>query len=252
MLDITSIPLFGGLRKEEIRTILAAATNRKFEKSETLILAESPATRLMVVKTGFVNFYVTTEKGQKLMLRRFVPGNVLGIAAFLDEPMGYLGTATAIGDVEALVWEHSKVIQLARAYPAFFQNAFRIALQYIAIYARRHISLVTNTAQERLAYALTSIGSREGRTLMTGVEVDIRNEDLAALADVGYFTASRLLKKWERAGAVMKSRGKILIRIPEKLLADEDRPKKSLAIPVPPKYPVPRSKSHGNGRGVVK
>jgi hypothetical protein len=36
---------------------------------------------------------------------------------------------------------------------------------------------------------------------------------------VSIFTASRLLKDWERKGAVEKSRGKVLIRRPEKLLA---------------------------------
>jgi CRP/FNR family transcriptional regulator, nitrogen oxide reductase regulator len=223
MIDLTSSPLFIGLGKDETRTILAAAVKRKFKRSETLIRAENPATRLMIVTMGFVNFYVTTENGQSILLRRFVPGNVLGIASLLNEPMGYLGTATAVSEVEALVWEHSKVVQLIRAYPGFSQNAFRIALHYIAIYAKRHIELVTNTAQERLAYALTTVGSQAGHMLTTGVEVDIKNEDLASLADVGYFTASRLLKKWERAGAVMKSRGKILIRIPEKLLAEEVR-----------------------------
>jgi CRP-like cAMP-binding protein len=224
MIDLTSSPLFKGLGTDETRTILAAAAKRKFKKSETLIRAENPATHLLIVKVGFVNFYVTTENGQSILLRRFAPGNVLGIASFLNEPTGYLGTATAVSDVEALVWEHSKVLQLARAYPGFLQNAFRIALHYIAIYAQRHIELVANTAQERLAYALTSVGSQSGRMLTAGVEVDIKNEDLASLADVGYFTASRLLQKWERGGAVMKSRGKILIRCPEKLLADEVRP----------------------------
>lgn len=221
MIDLTSSPLFKGLGTDETRTILAAAAKRKFKKSEILIRAQNPATRLLIVKVGFVNFYVTTENGQSILLRRFVPGNVLGIASFLNEPTGYLGTATAVSDVEALVWEHAKVLQLARAYPGFFQNAFRIGLHYIAIYAQRHIELVANTAQERLAYALTSVGSQSGRMLTAGVEVDIKNEDLASLADVGYFTASRLLQKWERGGAVMKSRGKILIRCPEKLLADE-------------------------------
>jgi CRP-like cAMP-binding protein len=223
MIDFTTSQLFKGLGKDETRTILAAAATRKYKKSETLIRAENPATCLMMVKTGLVNFYVATENGQSILLRRFVPGNIIGIASFLSEPMGYLGTAMAVGDVEAFVWEHSRIIQLARACPGFSQNAFRIGLHYIAIYAQRHISLVANTAQERLAYALTSVGSQAGRMLQSGVEVDIRNEDLASLADIGYFTASRLLQKWERTGAVMKSRGKILILSPEKLLAEEDR-----------------------------
>jgi CRP-like cAMP-binding protein len=53
----------------------------------------------------------------------------------------------------------------------------------------------------------------------SGVEVDVKNVELASLADVSSFTASRLLQEWERKGAVEKSRGKVLIRSPEKLLA---------------------------------
>jgi CRP-like cAMP-binding protein len=52
------------------------------------------------------------------------------------------------------------------------------------------------------------------------VELDITNEQLSSLADVGVFTASRLLSEWERRGAIVKQRGKIRIHEPEKLLAE--------------------------------
>jgi CRP-like cAMP-binding protein len=52
-----------------------------------------------------------------------------------------------------------------------------------------------------------------------GVEVEITNQDLASLADVSFFTASRVLKRWERDRTLEKSRGKVLIRCPEKLLS---------------------------------
>jgi CRP-like cAMP-binding protein len=228
MIDFRSFRLFAGIGRDACNEILAAGARRRYKASETIIRAENPATHLFVVRTGKVNFYVATERGHKILLRRFVPGNAFGIASFLPEPFGYLGTATAVGEVDVLVWEHRNVIRLARAYPLFSQNAFRIALRYIGLYAQRHISLVTDTARQRLASALTCIASREGRLLSTGMEVDIRNEDLASLADVSIFTASRLLKKWECAGAVVKSRSKVLIRCPEKMLAeDEDRSKRA-------------------------
>jgi hypothetical protein len=47
----------------------------------------------------------------------------------------------------------------------------------------------------------------------------VKNEGLASLADINIFTASRLLKNWERKGALQKYRGRVLIRCPEKLLA---------------------------------
>jgi CRP-like cAMP-binding protein len=55
--------------------------------------------------------------------------------------------------------------------------------------------------------------------LPSGMEIEIKNEDLASLADISFFTATRFLKAWERKGAVKKSRGKVIIRSPEKLLA---------------------------------
>ena len=47
-----------------------------------------------------------------------------------------------------------------------------------------------------------------------------RNEQLASLADVSTFPASRLLQRWERDGVITKSRGIVHIICPEKLLLD--------------------------------
>ena len=215
-----SIRLFDGLEKGQVYRILAAATRRKYKPSDALIRAEEPATRLIYLKTGSANYYITTEKGQQILMRRFGPGDPIGIAAFLIHPVGYFGTASAVGEVEAFTWEHRSLRQLAEEYPKLPQNAFRLALYYVALYAKRHMALVNDKAQGRLAHALTDVASRTGNVRNSGVEVDIRNTDLAALADVSFFTVSRLLNKWESSGLVEKSRGKVLIRCPEKLLAE--------------------------------
>jgi len=221
MIDLASVRLFAGLEKHEVSAILAAASMRRYKASETIINAQRPATHLILLKKGCVNFCIASEKGRRILLRRLVPGNAFGIASFLSEPMGYLGTAMAVHSVEVLVWEHRNVRQFARAYPRLMENALRIALHYIAVYAQRHVSLASDTAQERLAFALTDVASRAGHALSSGMEVDIKNEDLAALADVSLFTTSRLLKRWARAGAVEKSRGRVVIQCPERLLAEE-------------------------------
>ncbi len=230
MIELASVGLFAGLEKDEISTILALAIKRRFKASETIVTAEGAGTHLFLVRTGCVNFYIPTEKGARILLRRLVPGNVFGIASFLSEPLGYLGTATAVREVEVFTWERRSVRQLSRAYPRLAENAFRIALHYICVYARRHISVVSDTAQERLASALSHLASRAGHVVPAGLEIDIINEDLASLADVSLFTASRILKKWERAGAVEKSRGKVLIRCPERLLAEEPRDRERLRL----------------------
>jgi len=219
MIEPASVRFFTGLEKSETSVILAAATRQKFKQGEIIARADEPASRLYLVREGSVDYFVLTHDGREVLLRRLVSGNIFGVAAFLSQPVGYVGTSKAVHTSEVFVWEHAVIRQLAKAYPQLGENALRTVLRYVALFAERHIALVSKPAQERLAYALTSLGSRAGHLVPNGVEIDIKNEDLASLADVSFFTASRFLQEWERKGAVEKSRGKVLIRSPEKLLA---------------------------------
>jgi CRP-like cAMP-binding protein len=56
-----------------------------------------------------------------------------------------------------------------------------------------------------------------GNQTSDGFEFDATNEELAAAANVTPFTTSRLLSEWQRNRAVVKRRGKILLRTPEEL-----------------------------------
>jgi len=50
------------------------------------------------------------------------------------------------------------------------------------------------------------------------MELDVTNEELAEAANVTPFTASRLISQWQRRGALVKTRGKILLQSPGNLL----------------------------------
>ena len=213
-----SSPLFSGLGSDEIVRILAAA-ERTFTGSEIIISPEEPASRFFLVTSGYVNYFVLTSHGEEILLRRMIPGDIFGLAAFLSRPMGYLGTAKPARLSKVLEWQRPPLLQFAEAYPRLLENAFRVSLHYIAGCARRHARRVSNTAAERLAIAIADLARRSGRVQPSGVEVEIKNEELASLADTTLFTASRVLKRWEREGTVSKSRGKVLLRCPEKLLS---------------------------------
>ena len=61
----------------------------------------------------------------------------------------------------------------------------------VAQFAVRHEALIDSSAQERLARALSDLGSQSGTRSPEGIDVRIKNEQLTALADVRAFTASR-------------------------------------------------------------
>ena len=76
-----SIPLFAGLRKDQIAAILAAAARRTFKGSEIIISAEEPATHLFLITGGHVDYFVVTSNGEEILLKRLVPGDIFGVPA---------------------------------------------------------------------------------------------------------------------------------------------------------------------------
>jgi len=109
---------------------------------------------------------------------------------------------------------------LAEKHRILAQNALHIILYCLAAYTERLVGLATGTAEERLAFTLLQLARRAGHMRSDGAELTILNEQLARLANVSAFTASRQLKEWERQGIIQKSRGKVVILAPEGLLID--------------------------------
>jgi CRP-like cAMP-binding protein len=164
-----------------------------------------------------VKYYRVTKSGHEVVLWWLVPGDAFGLGTLREMPVQYIGTAQAIDDCELLVWSRDKIQSLAATHPAVAQTALHLVLYYLAAYTDRLVELATGTAEHRVARSLIQLAHRIGHVRRSEVEVSIMNEDLAGLANVSVFTASRLLKEWERQGIVRKSRGKVSILSPESL-----------------------------------
>jgi CRP/FNR family transcriptional regulator, nitrogen oxide reductase regulator len=215
-----SSELFRSMRTEEIDAVLAAAIMRKFEPRQVIIHTGEPAARLFLIRTGRVNYYRLTPEGREVAMKLLGPGDVFGLGTLLAEPTEYLGTAQAVRAGEALVWTHASLRKLNATHPKLAENALRIVLGYLALYADRHIGLISKTAEKRLADTLIRLARNFGRVVPQGVQLDIKNDNLASLADVNFFTASRVLKAWERSGAIKKGRGRVTVLRPEKLCVE--------------------------------
>jgi len=209
-----------GLEKGEVETILAAANTRRFQAQQPICRIGEPAKHLFLIQKGRVRYHKTTHDGREITLGYLVPGEVFGLVTLLANPVDYFGTAESTEDSEILVWERAAVHRLASLHPRLFENSLRIALHYVALFVDRHMNVMASSAKQRLARTLSRVASRSGRMTPAGVEIDIKNEHLASLADISFFTTSRFLKEWERQGATKKTRGKILIQCPEKLVAE--------------------------------
>jgi CRP/FNR family transcriptional regulator, nitrogen oxide reductase regulator len=212
--------LLGGLATDQQELVLQSAESRKFRANRVIIRTGDPATSLFLLTHGRAKYYRVTKTGEEVLLWWLATGDSFGLGTLLALPVHYIGTAQAIDDCELLVWSRDRIRSLAATNERLAENLLHTILYYLAAYTDRVIGLATGTAEQRLAITLLQLSRRIGHVRPNGVELSIMNEDLAGLANVSAFTASRLLKEWERQGLVQKSRGKVCILSPEGLLID--------------------------------
>jgi CRP-like cAMP-binding protein len=96
-------------------------------------------------------------------------------------------------------------------------NALSVANDYLTWYVAAHTSLVTHSAEQRLAQVLVTLAHGLGHQVSGGTRIELTNEQLANAANVTTFTASRILSTWQRNGILVKTRGQLLLRSPEQL-----------------------------------
>ncbi len=93
------------------------------------------------------------------------------------------------------------------------------ASDYVTWHLMSHIGIASYTARQRLAEVLITLARTVGQKTTDGVTLDITNQELADAANITVFTASRLISEWQRARALVKHRGKILLQSPDWLLS---------------------------------
>ncbi|MGB0122067.1 MAG: Crp/Fnr family transcriptional regulator [Silvibacterium sp.] len=212
---------FEGLSSSDIASIIARATRRVFPQHSVMADEGHPASYLFLIIKGRARGFCMTPKGEKVPIFWFPPGEVCGGAALLSRPVEYLVSTQAVNNSTALVWDRTTIRSLSTQYPALADNALSIAYDYFVAYRALHMSATCHTARQRLAQVLGNLANGMGQRGTEGIELNIRNEELANEANITIFTASRFLSEWQRKGILTKGRGKIVLRSPETLMLSE-------------------------------
>jgi CRP-like cAMP-binding protein len=210
--------LLAGLDDTALRHIKGAAQIRRIAPKTNVTIGGERPDHLFLLQAGRAMFFNLTESGSEVLLLWKVPGDIIGLVSLLANPPAYMASAKTVSECEFLVWDHRTILGLAKAYPQLTENGLRLALHYLNVYMNRHVSVITKTAESRLAEALIHLATEAGEVQPSGVEIDITNEQLSSLSDISPFTASRLLSKWERDGKLSKQRGRVTLRAPESLM----------------------------------
>lgn len=210
-----------GLSLADLKTVLAAASPRHFLANSVVTNQGHPGDHLLLLIQGRARYFYVTHEGQRLVLRWLPPGELIGGAALLPGSRSYLVSTETVKNSTMLAWDRKTIRNLTRRYPLLLENALVIVSDYLDSYLAMHVSMTCHTAQQRLAQVLVNLASGIGHRVPGGIELVVSNEDLASEANVTPFTASRLMSQWQRHGMVVKSRGKVLLRHPERLVLND-------------------------------
>ena len=208
---------FMGLSPDEVKTIVSAAIERRYLAKSVVVNQEHPADHLFLLTRGRARYFYMTPDGRKTILMWIPPGEMFGGSALLYQPSEYLVSTEAVRPISALVWDRATVQNLVARYPLLANNALLIMFDYLVAYRAIHVSMTCHSAHQRLANVLANLATGIGQKVSEGIELDVRNEELANEANVTPFTASRMLGEWQRQGILRKSRGKILLFSVERL-----------------------------------
>lgn len=210
---------FDGLDINDVQIVLAAARLCRFPAGTIVATQGTPADSVFLIARGRARFFILTPDGHKILLLWLPEGEIFGGAAMQCRPSDYIVSTETVRDSTIFVWDRATIRRLVIRYPQLLENALLTATEYLTFYVATHVALTCHTAEERVAAVLLNLAQGIGHPISDGVELNVSNEELAEAANVTHFTASRLLSEWQRRGALLKTRGKVLLRFPEKLIA---------------------------------
>ena len=216
-LVIRNSRLLRGLSTAELDNILKHSAYRTYSAKTVIVEQSTSADRLFLLLKGSARYFFIAPDGRKAYLLWLTPGDAFGAASLLSEPSEFLVSTEAVSETQVLMWSRDAVRAIVVRHPTLLENGLSIACDYLVWYLATHLSLICNTARQRLANVLLSLARGIGRTRPNGISLDITNEQLANTAHVTHFTVCRLLREWQKNGTLSKTRGKILLSRPEQL-----------------------------------
>jgi len=179
-----------GLGDAALRHLFDTARVRHIAPKKDVIIKGERPDHLLLLRTGRTRAHTLTESGSEIGLMWVAPGGALELVSLLANPPTYLINATTVTPRDFLFWDHDTIRKPVTTHP-----------RIIGAYMKRHLNLVTKSAESRLAHRLIEIATSAGEVGNSGITIDITNEQLGSLSDIGYFTTQpnpiQVVREWD-------------------------------------------------------
>ena len=198
------IPLFEGLKQEDLEAIALVTVRRSFSKDQVIILAEEEGDALFIIRTGQVKVSIVSEDGREVILSLLGEGAVFGELSLLDEKPRS-ANVVATKDAELYMLRRGDFLQLLHKVPKIAISLLSELASRLRKTDRKIEGLALLDVTSRISETLLVLADEQGEETSEGFHIANRptHQQLANMSGTTRETVSRVLKRLEGQGYII-------------------------------------------------
>jgi len=165
------LPLFAGLRDEELEALSLCLGRRVFGRGVFIFHKDSPGQMLYIVESGLVRLFVISDAGQEISLNVCGPGEVFGELAVLDGRPRSAG-AVALETTVTRTLQREDLLSFLGKCPCLARNLIELLTTRLRYTTRYVEDLAFLDVNSRVAARLLDLASRRG-VQRGGIEIEL-------------------------------------------------------------------------------
>ena len=218
---LKTVPLFGGLSDYDLARVVELMVCKRYKKHNLIFFEDDLGQNLFIIKQGRVKISRIDESGGEVIFAIMGEEEFFGELSIIDG-LTRSATVTAIEDVELLVLRRGDFLDLLERFPQISITMLKELANRIRKSDTQIKSLSLQDARGRVATTLIRLAEdigfmREGQVVIKKLPLQ---KDLANISSTSRETISRVIKKLEEEGMLIKKQNMLTFIDFEKFKAE--------------------------------
>jgi CRP-like cAMP-binding protein len=212
--DIAKIPLFSSLSSGEINEISRCMETRAFRKRDTIFSEGDASNMFYVLVSGKVKMTKMSHEGKEIIIELISPGEFFGAFAAL-KGFPYPANAVAMADSVMLRIGRADLLRIIERFPNLMYMLTAHLSERVREFPDTLKSIALERVESRVSSLLLKLAQKTGiKTADSGLQINMKltKQDIAEMVGSTVETTIRVMSRFEKAGLIKVSGGRIEIR----------------------------------------
>jgi len=197
------VPLFSGLEDEDLQSLIAVASRRKYPKDAVIFFEHDLGDALFMILSGRVKVTILSDDGREIILAMLSDNDFFGEMSLLDnEPRS--ATAISLQETEMVVLHQKEFLSIVEKRPRVLINLLAVLSSRLRKANQQIGNLALHDVYGRVARILLEMASENGTRQPDGRVAFRRptHQEIANMIGATRETVSRMISDLNRQGYI--------------------------------------------------